>query len=116
MTSQHETSGVIGSDIRQSILTRLREIEQEHEIEIILAVESGSRAWGFESTDSDYDVRFIYRHPTEWYFQVLPKRDVVESFAAIVHQEYSRNVRRCGEISSCTFAQTEKLFLPSNSW
>jgi predicted nucleotidyltransferase len=41
-------------------------------------VESGSRAWGFESTDSDYDVRFIYAHNKNWYLNILPKRDVIE--------------------------------------
>jgi predicted nucleotidyltransferase len=41
-------------------------------------VESGSRAWGFESSDSDYDVRFIYAHNIKWYLNILPKKDVIE--------------------------------------
>jgi len=60
------------------IQNRLREIEREHSVVILHAVESGSRAWGFESTDSDYDVRFIYVHPRDWYLNILPKRDVIE--------------------------------------
>ncbi|MBN2655510.1 MAG: nucleotidyltransferase domain-containing protein [Spirochaetales bacterium] len=60
------------------ILNRLKEIEIEHDIKIILAVESGSRAWGFESADSDYDVRFVYMHKKDWYLHVKPKRDVIE--------------------------------------
>ena len=39
---------------------KLAEIEKIHNIRIVYAVESGSRAWGFASPDSDYDVRFIY--------------------------------------------------------
>ena len=61
-----------------TILNRLPEIEKEHNVEILYAIESGSRAWGFESTDSDYDVRFIYKHQTDWYLNVMPKRDVIE--------------------------------------
>ena len=64
--------------IKKHIINRLHEIEIEHKIDILYAVESGSRAWGFESTDSDYDVRFIYRHKESWYLQVLPKKDVIE--------------------------------------
>lgn len=41
-------------------------------------IESGSRAWRFESTDSDYDVRFIYRHKLSWYLNILTKKDVIE--------------------------------------
>ena len=46
--------------MREEIINKLKEIEQKEHVKIIYAVESGSRAWGFESTDSDYDVRFIY--------------------------------------------------------
>jgi predicted nucleotidyltransferase len=60
------------------IQKKLPEIEKEHNVRILYAVESGSRAWGFESKDSDYDVRFIYVHNKNWYLNILPKRDVIE--------------------------------------
>jgi len=68
----------IDPTMRLNIEKRIKTIEKDFNIEIILAIESGSRAWGFESTDSDYDVRFIYRHDLKWYVNVLPKRDVIE--------------------------------------
>ncbi|SHK70452.1 nucleotidyltransferase domain-containing protein [Hymenobacter psychrotolerans] len=49
------------------IQTALTQLETTHGIRILYACESGSRAWGFPSPDSDYDVRFIYSHPAEWY-------------------------------------------------
>jgi len=61
------------------ILDRLRAIETEHDVVILYACESGSRAWGFESTDSDYDVRFIYLHPLQWYLLLEPQREVIET-------------------------------------
>ena len=66
--------------MKEEILNKLNEIEQKHQVEILYACESGSRAWGFESPDSDYDVRFIYSHPQDWYLQVdyEKKRDVIE--------------------------------------
>ena len=42
--------------MKDKILKTLKEIEEQENIRIILAVESGSRAWGFESTDSNYDI------------------------------------------------------------
>ncbi|MCU0433272.1 MAG: nucleotidyltransferase domain-containing protein [Bacteroidia bacterium] len=60
------------------ILHKLAEIEQTRNVRILLAAESGSRAWGFASPDSDYDVRFIYAHPEDWYFAITEPRDVIE--------------------------------------
>jgi predicted nucleotidyltransferase len=65
-------------EIVNKIRKKLLEIEEEHNVKVLFAVESGSRAWGFESTDSDYDVRFIFAHHKYWYLNILPKRDVIE--------------------------------------
>lgn len=65
-------------DIKSAIINKLKEIENLEQIKILYAVESGSRGWGFESKDSDYDVRFIYVHPLDWYLSVEDKRDVIE--------------------------------------
>ena len=64
--------------MRQEILQRLSDIEAKYDVKILLAVESGSRAWGFESKDSDYDVRFIYVHRKDWYLSLIEGRDVIE--------------------------------------
>ncbi|MCQ9638735.1 nucleotidyltransferase domain-containing protein [Chryseobacterium sp. WG14] len=60
------------------ILEKIKEIEAEKGIEVLLAVESGSRAWGFASPDSDYDIRFIYRHDAEWYLSPWDKDETIE--------------------------------------
>jgi hypothetical protein len=66
--------------MKQEILARLSHLEQEEGVRILYACESGSRAWGFPSTDSDYDVRFIYLQPQDWYLSIdlEKKRDVIE--------------------------------------
>lgn len=71
---------MIPADIRQDILHRLQRAEQEHQVRILFAIESGSRAWGFASPNSDYDVRFVYAHPRDWYLAVdlEERRDVIE--------------------------------------
>ncbi|OCT11083.1 hypothetical protein A8709_05145 [Paenibacillus pectinilyticus] len=66
------------SDVHHQILEELKRIEKEEDVRILYACESGSRAWGFPSKDSDYDVRFIYIRPVEWYLSIYEKRDVIE--------------------------------------
>ena len=68
------------NQIITSIQHTLESLESAENVVVLLAVESGSRAWGFPSVDSDYDVRFIYIRPTEWYLSVdlENRRDVIE--------------------------------------
>ena len=51
---------MIDKEIAGLIQTNLDEIERTEQVRILFAVESGSRAWGLPSPDSDYDVRFVY--------------------------------------------------------
>lgn len=67
-----------GRKMIETIQKALKRIEEEHQVRILFAVESGSRAWGFPSQDSDYDVRFVYIKPLEWYLSIDDKRDVIE--------------------------------------
>lgn len=69
----------IAPAIRRDIEARLTAIEEEHDVHLLFAVESGSRAWGFPSPDSDYDVRFVYVRPRDWYLRLRPGRDVIET-------------------------------------
>lgn len=64
--------------MEELIIQKLKEIEQTENIRILHAVEPGSRAWGFPSPDSDYDVRFIYVRPQEFYLKLEKTRDVIE--------------------------------------
>ncbi len=70
----------IAPHIHSEILKRIKAAEQEHNVKVLFAVESGSRAWGFASPNSDYDVRFVYVHPRDWYLAINleDKRDVIE--------------------------------------
>jgi len=65
---------------REQILGRLEVAEKEHGVRVLYACESGSRAWGFASPDSDYDVRFVYVRDRDWYlsFDIETRRDVIE--------------------------------------
>jgi predicted nucleotidyltransferase len=64
--------------MHEAIQRNLDDVERSHGVRILFACESGSRGWGFESQDSDYDVRFIYVHPLDWYLSVEQHRDVIE--------------------------------------
>ncbi|MFK7106782.1 nucleotidyltransferase domain-containing protein [Flavobacterium oreochromis] len=64
--------------MQTNILNQLKTIEREKGVAILYAVESGSRAWGFASPDSDYDIRFIYKHDLEYYLSLWDKPDTIE--------------------------------------
>ena len=89
--------------IKKTIVDNLNSIEHEHDVHILWAIESGSRSWGFESPDSDYDVRFIYVHKPDWYLSVFENRDVIEI-----------PVSRELDISGWDLRKTLRLFKRSN--
>ena len=62
---------------KEEILQRLAQIERDYDVRVLFAAETGSRAWGFSSPDSDWDIRFVYVHPLDWYLKVEPGRDVI---------------------------------------
>lgn len=64
--------------MKTKILNKLHTLEKEKNIEILFAIESGSRSWGFPSPDSDYDIRFIYKHPIDHYLSPWDKKDTIE--------------------------------------
>jgi len=75
--------GKEAKEMNETILKTIKQIETDYEVKVLYACESGSRAWGFPSKDSDYDVRFIYVHKPDYYLSIDPvgvgkKRDVIE--------------------------------------
>ena len=73
-----ETDPFIDDGVRARIQAELDRIEETQQIRILLAVESGSRAWRFASPDSDYDVRFLYVRRLDEYLRIAEPRDVIE--------------------------------------
>lgn len=65
--------------IEKKIRSKLSEVEVRHGCRILFAVESGSRAWGFASADSDYDVRFVYAWPADRYLAVSAVPENIEA-------------------------------------
>lgn len=64
--------------MRKKIIDYLHQLELERDITILWACETGSRAWGFPSTNSDYDIRLIYVHKKDWYVSLSERKDSIE--------------------------------------
>lgn len=64
--------------MKKNINELLKEVEVIKQVKILYACETGSRAWGFPSPDSDYDIRFIYKHKPEWYLSLAARKDSIE--------------------------------------
>ncbi len=75
---EHNERHPLDDAMRTRVLEELARIERERNVKVLYACESGSRAWGFSSTDSDYDVRFVYVEKPDWFVQVSEARDVIE--------------------------------------
>lgn len=86
------------------IRSKLSAIEEEQQVHILYACESGSRAWGFASPDSDYDVRFIYVRRTNDYLSIRERKDVIEL-----------PVNEVLDISGWDIRKALQLFLKSNA-
>ena len=84
-------------DIEQQIQSKLDDLQQQKDCRLLLAVESGSRAWGYASANSDYDVRCIYYYPQERYLSVRPPRDTVEWE---LNEVFDITGKRCAPIES----------------
>ena len=69
---------MVENQVFQRVQLALRAVEEDRKVRVLFACESGSRAWGFASQDSDYDVRFVYVHQRDWYLSVEDRRDVIE--------------------------------------
>ena len=90
--------------MKEIILQKLSELEQSENIKILYACESGSRAWGFASPDSDFDVRFIYARPVDDYLGITELPDNV-----------GLPVNEVLDIGGWDIKKALKLFLKSNS-
>jgi predicted nucleotidyltransferase len=66
--------------MENKIIAYLKQLEKDKNIQVLLACETGSRAWGFPSTDSDYDVRIIYINDLKWYVGLAEDKDSIELF------------------------------------
>jgi uncharacterized protein len=68
----------VSADMHALIRAEIDRISDTEGIKVLFAIESGSRAWGFHSHDSDYDVRFVYARPVDWHLRLEDRRDVLE--------------------------------------
>ena len=94
----------VSAEMTRTIQAELQDIAAADNVLVLLGIESGSRAWGFHSPDSDYDVRFIYAEPVEWHLSLDKKRDVIE-----------RPIDAILDVSGWSLAKTLKLIMTGNA-
>lgn len=99
------------TSLEKHIRTVIEQIENEFDVKVLYACESGSRAWGFPSKDSDFDVRFIYIHQPNWYLSIDRKRDVIEIPS---HDSLAIPVDPLLDMSGWELTKALKLFRKSN--
>jgi uncharacterized protein len=97
--------------MREHIIEIIKQIEIDYDVKILYACESGSRAWGFPSKDSDYDVRFIYVHKKNWYLSIDQWRDVIE---IPKNDPISIPIHELLDVSGWELSKALKLFRKSN--
>jgi uncharacterized protein len=97
--------------LREHIVMVLAQIEKEYDVKILYACESGSRAWGFPSKESDYDIRFIYIHKRESYLSIDQRRDVLE---VPKHDKLSIPVDKLLDLNGWELTKALRLFRKSN--
>ena len=90
--------------MKEAIDQQIKAIEQNNQVRVLFACESGSRAWGFASPDSDYDVRFIYAQPINNYLSIRERKDTIE---LPVNQEL--------DVNGWDIRKALQLFLKSNA-
>jgi predicted nucleotidyltransferase len=86
------------AQVVESIDERLDGVESAHGVRIPWAIESGSRAWGFPSPDSDYDCRFVYVRSEDAYLTPWLPRDVIETPLDAVYDVNGWDVRKAVEL------------------
>lgn len=106
--------------MKNKIQEQLSKIEGDRNVLILFAAESGSRAWGFHSEDSDYDVRFVYAHTRNWYLALNSetKRDVIavaDGSVDLVGWDIRKALRLClkGNASVMEWLKCPQYFEPS---
>lgn len=114
---------MIDPDIRADIMQRLSNAETEHGVKILYAVESGSRAWGFESKDSDYDVRFVYaRKPDDYLALQGAPRDTIEypitDHVDINGWDVSKAMQLFGKSNPtiCEWLRSPEVYIQNGTW
>jgi len=84
--------------MKKEIIKIIKEAEKKHKIKVVWAIESGSRAWGFASEDSDYDLRCIHIGKLDDYLGLLPSPQQVNLTTEVLDLE-SWDIRKFAELT-----------------